>query len=206
MNGPPAKPSELLDRPGLTTQQEAQPASKPQTGSGRSAKKDTITPYGAMLTQHPRTSTVQLRPGAGLLDVIAENFSIELQDSQRRTVRLTDVTEDNGLPSGDYRLRSCILSRADASGIQWRVKCYSSNPIRVNAGETTTLALGPPLNAKLTTRKQGKDVILLQLALTGEGGERYVPAPGIQKTLKPPRFQVRDGRGNIIASGAFRYG
>ena len=206
MNSAPAKPSELLGRPELTAQQKAQPAPSPQTGPARPAEKETTTPYGAMLTQQPRNSTVKLRPGTGHLDVTAESYSLELQDSQRRKVRLTDATEHNGLPSGEYRMRSCTLSKTDASGIEWRVRCYVSGPIRVNAGKTTTLKVGPPLIADLTTRKQGKDIIQLQLALTGESGERYVPAAGLPKTLKPPRFQVRDGRGNIIASGAFRYG
>ena len=206
MNSPPAKPSELLGRPELTAPQEEQPATTPPSVPSAPAKKDTATPYGAMLTRQPRSSALNLRPGVGYLDVTAERYSLELMDDQRRTVRMTDSTEQNGLPSGTYRMRTCTLSRTNPSGIEWRLTCYLPEPIRITAGETTTLAVGPPLTASLTASKQGTGVVLLQLALTGGSGERYVPASGTSKTMQPPKFQVRDGRGNIVASGAFRYG
>ncbi len=115
-------------------------------------------------------------------------------DVERLTLRgkkpARDVTvfrpgKEADLPSGSYTLGSYSATKTDDGDNPWvltaETRDRNTGAIRVNPGETASLAFGPPYFAQVTVdaRKIGKDpnklyIAYLSFALIGKAGERVV--------------------------------
>lgn len=135
---------------------------------------------------------------------------------RRGTVRVGDaavaVALVDGNFSGTYDDRTAPSLGWTRPGIAHHVVGYlrGRDPLEVAAGETTTIAFGPPLVAEVTVRQMGDADprrVRFDLALKGRGGERYLPA--LSKNgmpSRPPEFDVVDETGNVRATGTFEFG
>ena len=99
---------------------------------------------------------------------------------------------------------------AEQDGINWQIQSRgpwgSLNNIKVQAGQTTELKLGPPLKIKTDVTRRGRTV-LIGLSIFGQAGEKYSSV--IMKNNQrqpPPGFKIIDEEGNTLTSGNFAYG
>ncbi len=138
-----------------------------------------------------------------------EAFSAQLVGDDGRFT-LTGGTEKVGLPVGEYRLSACTFAAKDDNGATWEIagKGGTSRAVlKIRPGETTEVPFGPPLTVSISASKQG-GAYSLGINITGKGGETYQVSEFRQsgRRLAPPRFEVRNDTGGVIARGRFEYG
>jgi hypothetical protein len=115
------------------------------------------------------------------------------------------------VPAGKYRLATCTAEAKDKEGNTWRLTgagSWKHPEINVEAGKVTPLTFGPPLVAKITYSRTSPSEVGFNLQLTGVRNEEY-SAGAIARNgeqLPPPRFEVRDSKGDMVTSGSFQYG
>jgi endonuclease YncB( thermonuclease family) len=111
------------------------------------------------------------------------------------------------VPPGNYMLRSCSFPVKDKEGVAWRLfgSGGSDTPLRVEQGATVPLRCGPPFRAGIRVR-EAEGQLTFALELTGRGGERYYGLERNGRRSAPPQFEVRDSKGEVVASGRFKYG
>jgi hypothetical protein len=113
-------------------------------------------------------------------------------------------------PVGEYRFASCSFERKDEQGASWRIigqGDWSQPVIAVNPDENVSLAFGPPLTASLTVVKSGGS-FQFGLEIKGQGGETY-SAGNFERAkdrAQPPRLEIRDENGDVVARGKFEFG
>ena len=126
---------------------------------------------------------------------------------------LFTVSADSGkvnLPQGQYRVVYNSIKKTDKSGPGWILEHreYSGKPLfEVKSGEVTEFKYGEPLTAKLTYTKEGSD-IQFAIAFTDIAGMGYTIGRG-QNSFEqpsPPKINIFDSSGNLIASKIFEYG
>jgi hypothetical protein len=149
-------------------------------------------------------------PKMGAIDVGASNLMLVLLSD----MGLTTLTGSGGrwqLPEGTYRLASVSLSQVDLKGVKWMATnpdVDKIEPFRVRAGETLAMKIGPPLAPAATPDSAQSGLILINLFLVGQAGERY--SVGLQKAdgvrLPAPKVKILDGSGKVLAEGKAEYG
>jgi hypothetical protein len=143
--------------------------------------------------------------------------SLDLGRHQVRLVAFSDFglqeIETKGekirVAAGRYSTVSGELVANDGKA-NWRLQ-FGGDPGRlgtfvVNAEETLSLPLGPPL-APTAKVSQAERAVLLEYVLEGRSGEVYAAAVTKDATrLPPPTLEVVDPSGKIIYTGAFAFG
>ena len=90
----------------------------------------------------------------------------------------------------------------------WTISAHlgrRKDPVMVTAAESTTVEVGPPLTARIIAKPKANRHVALDFKLRGGGTEQYsIRGPRGQRP--PPRFEIRDPRGEIVLSGKFSYG
>ncbi len=148
--------------------------------------------------------------GMGYVTSDYGQYSAQLISDSGRCLNLRGGADRVEVPIGEYRLAACTFVDKDDEGAQWQI-VGKSEPARsvlsVSQSRTTALTFGPPITVSLGVEQQG-DALSLGLNIRGQAGETYSPAEFTQngKQLAPPRFEIKDGRGEIIARGQFHYG
>jgi len=160
------------------------------TGRRAAPPEPTVLPYGYVTSDY-------------------DQFSAQLVGDDGRFT-LTGGTEKVGIPVGEYRLSACTFAAKDDNGATWQIAGKgdtSRTTLRIASGETTALPFGPPLTVSLSASKQGGS-FSLGLNITGQGGETYSVSEFKQSGRRPapPRFEVRNDQGEVIARGRFEYG
>ena len=113
------------------------------------------------------------------------------------------------VPAGRYAAVSLELLKSDGTA-DWRLQ-LAPDPGRlgtfvVEAGQTFSLPLGPPLIPTAGVELAG-GTVRLDYRLAGRSGERYAPAVMKGSTrVPPPGLEIVDPTGKIIYSGKFAYG
>jgi hypothetical protein len=116
------------------------------------------------------------------------------------------------LPVGKYALLQALLKKTDANGAVWSfpvsvLQTSGRAPeIAVAEGRTTTLDLPAPTRARVKVEAMA-GLVYFEFTIEAQKGLSYSPA--IQKEgkeLSPPKFEVTDGAGKVVLSGAFQYG
>ena len=138
-----------------------------------------------------------------------EQFSAQLVGKNGRFT-LTGGTDKVEVPVGEYRLSSCMFAAKDDNGALWQIagKGETSRAVlTVNSGETVAVPFGPPLTVSIAASKQGGSYSL-GINITGRGGETYEVSEFRQSGRRPapPRFEVRNEDGEVVARGRFEYG
>ena len=151
----------------------------------------------------------KITPQFGTLDLGSADVNILLLSDAAHQYLVGD-SQQWQLPAGKYTARLLELSRTDSTAGRWAIKGYREtgklNNFEIHPGETLPIKVGPPLLVKTTAEQQGNN-IMIGVDLEGQAGEIY----GAQITrnsrpLPPPRFQLVDESGKVLASGEFKYG
>jgi hypothetical protein len=148
--------------------------------------------------------------GVGYVTSDYEQYSAQLISNTGRRLNLRGGADRVEVPVGEYSLAACTFVDKDDEGARWQI-VGKSEPVRsvleVSQSKTTALTFGPPLTASLAVEQVG-DALTLGLMVRGQSGEIYSPAEFTQNGRQPapPLFEIRDGRGEIIARGQFHYG
>jgi len=155
---------------------------------------------------------VPTRPPAvpyGFITSTYEQYSADLV-GENGLLKLTGGTTKAKVLAGEYKLVACTFDETDAQGVTWRIAGkgdLGSPPLKIDAGKTVPLMFGPPLKASVVTSKAG-DVYRLGLSIVGQSGETYsardIKRGGGQPS--PPRFEVWNEKGDVVARGQFEYG
>lgn len=114
------------------------------------------------------------------------------------------------LPAGRYMPIMVSLSRTDADGAKWTLRRSGGtdklSQLRIEAGETLAVELGPPLVAKTNVRQNSRNVAI-GFSLVGKAGEQYAAgATKDNKRLPAPTFEIIDETEKVIHTGKFEYG
>jgi len=114
------------------------------------------------------------------------------------------------LPAGQYMPVMVSLNRTDADGATWTLTRSGGtdklSQLRIKAGETLVLKLGPPLVAKTDVRQNSRNVTI-GFSLVGKAGEQYAAgATKDNKRLPAPTFEIIDETEKVIHTGKFEYG
>ena len=114
------------------------------------------------------------------------------------------------VPAGEYRFAGCSFEGEDDGGELWRVVGqgdWSQQAIEVDADGRTSVKFGLPLTAGITAARSG-DSFNFVLQIKGQGGETYSAGSFLRGggMLPAPRFEIRNGEGEIVASADFAYG
>ena len=138
-----------------------------------------------------------------------DHFSAQLVGDDGRFT-LTGGTEKVGIPVGEYRLSACTFAAKDENGATWEIIGNgetSRTVLKISPGETAAVPFGPPLTASISASKQGGSYSL-GINITGKGGETYQVSEFRQsgRRAAPPRFEVHNDAGEVIARGRFQYG
>lgn len=124
-------------------------------------------------------------------------------------IEIVETNKPHILPAASYRLASLRLEKANSAGIPWQLwgDRRVSLPVDVRERGTTELEVGAPLEASVTANRRG-GAYLFQFVLEGRGGEQYTAANVRRagKLAAPPEIVIRDAAGEVVGSGAFRYG
>ena len=148
-------------------------------------------------------------PRMGTLDLGAADATLVAM-SDTLYHNLTGLDGKWQVPEGRYRGELFSLSKTDAEGAKWTLKCLDLGPLakfEVRGGETTAVKVGPPLVLKVEARAAEAGQVALNLAWAGKGGETY--SVGVQKGSvqpKPPKVKVLDSAGKVLAEGNSEYG
>jgi hypothetical protein len=144
-------------------------------------------------------------PRMGTLDLGAADATLVAM-SDTLYHNLTGLDGKWQVPEGRYRSEHFSLSKTDAEGAKWTLKCLDLGPLakfEVRGGETTGIKIGPPLALKVDAGQPESGQITLKLALVGKAGETY--SVGLQKgtsRLPPPKVKVLDASGKVLAEGS----
>lgn len=148
-------------------------------------------------------------PRMGTLDLGAADATLVAM-SDTLYHNLTGLDGKWQVPEGRYGGERFSLSKTDAQGAKWTLKCLDLGPLakfEVRGGETTAAKVGPPLVLKVEAGAAEAGQVALNLALAGKGGETY--SVGVQKggvQPKPPKVKVLDSAGKVLAEGNSEYG
>jgi hypothetical protein len=98
--------------------------------------------------------------------------------------------------------------KREGRGGTWEVSAYlgrgNSKTITVASDMPVAFEAGPPLSASIKVKQKANRQVSLDFELKGRDAQRYtITGPKRQQT---PRFEIRDGQGEIVLSGAFAYG
>jgi hypothetical protein len=113
-------------------------------------------------------------------------------------------------PAGEYRFAACSFENKDDRGTAWRIigrGDWRQPVITVNPDESASLEFGPPLTASLNVAKRGSS-FEFGLEIKGQGGETY-SAGDFERgrsRVQPPRLEIRDEKGEVVARGRFEFG
>jgi hypothetical protein len=144
----------------------------------------------------------------GYIKIETPGLMLNLHRSTWGHVMLGPSTEPKAVRTGTYTPSYANYVQED-KGDKWQLHCTWSRSVtgvQVNEGETAVLDFGPPFQWKPELNKMGH-IVLMGLALTGRGGERY--DVGVQKNgrlVPAPKLTVVDEAGTILGTGQFEYG
>jgi len=166
----------------------------------------TVAPDGSSISlakTEPKFGTLDTQcPGLGLYAICEYGFQ--------------DLARGDGkwrVPVGWHEAGAKTLTRRDAAGAAWMAYGPSwrgagkLDLFEVRPGDTSTVAMGPPLMPKVQAEPATDGVIRLSLSFVGRGGEGYhaqVEKNG--QPVPPPRFRILDDSGKVLAAGQFEYG
>jgi hypothetical protein len=143
-------------------------------------------------------------PPTGTLRAESARFRLTLISGA--TVR--EVVGERGvatLPAGSYYLLHSETEFADKAGRVWRVRNGMSDaPVVIRAGRTTTLALGAPLETRLTARvENGK--LIAEAQFWGPLGDKCEGVVVEGSAVPAPRVRIVDASGQVLgrAEGSF---
>jgi hypothetical protein len=145
----------------------------------------------------------------GYVTTDQDGYSVELLGDDG-ALKLAGSARTLKVPAGEYRFAGSSFEVKDDDGGLWKMigrGDWRQNAISVNPGENAEVPFGPPLTASVKATRSGNS-FQFSLEIKGQGGETYA-ANEIQKDgslLPPPRFEVRNGDGETIASADFAYG
>jgi hypothetical protein len=148
-------------------------------------------------------------PRMGTLDLGAADATL-VAVSDTLYHNLTGLDGKWQVPEGRYRSELFSLSKTDAEGAKWTLKCLDLGPLakfEVRGSETTAVKVGPPLVLKVEAGAPEAGQVALKLVLAGKGGETY--SVGVQKAgVRPklPKVKVLDSAGKVLAEGNSNYG
>ena len=180
----------------------------------------------------PDWKTVGIEPWQGDLGELA----VQPQGSQARTLTLAwekapdqwQLVKARGsdgkfrVPSGNYRLYQDLLMADAGGGNQVSVAGLNrstAETLKVQAGQSTPLRCGGPLDLKVTAEKDrynrveslpGGYVLNIQAQVVGQAGETFSSfARGkgfAAEEPAPPTFKVLDQNRTVLASGKMEFG
>ncbi len=166
--------------------------------------------YELEIAPSGRTITVcETDSPCGYIASEQEGYSVELIGDDG-ALKLNGGASRVKAPAGEYRFAACSFEGKDDRGTSWRIigqGDWSQPVITVNPDEDSSLKFGPPLTASLTVAQSGGS-FQFGLEIKGQGGETYSAAnfergPG---RVQPPRLEIRDENGEVVARGTFEYG
>ena len=121
-------------------------------------------------------------------------------------------TSENSIflvPKGTHRLMIYTAQAQDKEGSWWWAELFPDRKadVKIEPGKTTTHRMGAPFKAWVSVSKVKKSArtAVLHLNIIGSGGRTF----SFRRMDKPGRshsFQIIDEKGNVVSSGAFRYG
>jgi hypothetical protein len=120
-----------------------------------------------------------------------------INDDRHEWFTLAPPPAEVRLPAGEYGWDKIELQDGDSPRLSAR---GYSQPFRITAGQTITLAVGGPLKSQVHATPRGP-VVDLTYSLVGMAGEAY----SRQDRQSPPQFTVMQGD-RQIGSGTFEYG
>ena len=117
--------------------------------------------------------------------------------------------EGTRLPVGHYATQWFDLELQDSQETAWSLHCYNTQgalaTFEIKANETCTIEVGPPLQAVVETRTNGRTVYLT-MTMKGRSGEIYSGIQTLRGRSKPPAFTLVNEAGEILERGRFEYG
>ncbi len=132
--------------------------------------------------------------------------TLEVSDTNNTHLRLAG---DNGVitaPAGELK-PSYFECKQEGEGGTWTIsaRLRHKTSLAVTPDAPTPLDdVAPPLTARIKARQKANGRISLDFKLEGKGNTQYtLRGP---KGRPPPRFEIRDQRGEIVLKGAFSYG
>jgi len=156
-------------------------------------------------------STIELAktdPGFGTLDLGASD--VEMMAFSDFGFQHIQGGGKVRLPAGKYMPVMVSLNRTDADGAKWTLRRSGGtdklSQLRIEAGKTCVIELGPPLVARTDVRQNGRNVSI-GLSLVGKAGEKY--AAGATKDNKrppAPTLEIIDENEKVIHTDKFEYG
>ena len=156
-------------------------------------------------------STIQLAktdPGFGTLDLGASD--VEIMGFSDFGFQRIQGGGKVRLPAGKYMPVMVSLNRTDADGAKWTLRRSGGtdklSQLRIEAGKTCAIDLGPPLVARTDVRQNSRNVTI-GFSLVGKAGEQYAAgATKDNKRLPAPTLEIIDGNEKVIHTGKFEYG
>jgi hypothetical protein len=113
------------------------------------------------------------------------------------------------LPPGEYRLDAGSISAADDDGRELMAAIWDwkeNDTVTIRTGETTELAIGPPLQLVIQTQREG-ETVSVNYGVVGQGGRSYSDRIRTkQGPVEAAKITISDEKGNELASGKFEYG
>ena len=156
------------------------------------------------------------KDGASALGTIrlacgADKYWIRAGGPERTIVTFSSDENPVQAPPGNCVLLDARFESKDAEGAVWRLSARPGQvgkPFVVKAGETTIVECGPPLTAVLPASRFTGDMVNFSVFLTGRGGLAYTADAFLRNgTLTTtPSIEIRDANGELMATGAFKYG
>ena len=135
----------------------------------------------------------------GTLNVAARGCSYVYLSNAWVTAVLDTSAGANSIPAGTYRITGCVLD--EAPGLLYQpsfIRC--DRTVVVKAGETASLAIGPPLRNTVQVTRE-RNLLRLTYQLLGQAGEQYE----YYNWRDRPRFAVWNGPVRI-GSGTLPFG
>jgi len=112
-------------------------------------------------------------------------------------------------PAGKYYLSSYEAVAKDQQRARWTASCFpgrqamGSRSLSLGAASPQQLDLGPPFTASVVVRNATGAKPILDLSITGRGGNSYTIFRG---DGRPPSFQVVSRDAQVLWQGRFEYG
>jgi hypothetical protein len=166
--------------------------------------------YELEIAPSGRTITVrEAEAPCGYIASDQKDYSVELIGDDGG-LKLNGGASRIKAPVGEYRFAACSFESKDEKGVSWRIigqGDWNQPVITVNPDESASLDFGPPLTASLTVAKRGS-AFEFGLEIKGQGGETY-SAGNFERgkgRVQPPRLEIRDEKGEVVARGKFEFG